>query len=712
MASNNKVSARVSMGPQARPGAGNPSLALPSPRVGGQSGGARPTSELLVSGGASMFQTPEAEAIDQWFENLQNYEVTLEEMAAASLDVNFKEELAAIEQWFRVLSEAERTAALYSLLQQSTQVQIRFFITVLQQMARSDPMTALLSPAAGSMQNQMESKLASLGLKSPGLGGSFNPPASPSARGFGGRSLNVDSTSSFLSPDSAANSNTATDPATTLAQQRAKLHKANANHRISAPPLAGSAASLWAAAGASSLGSSGNSLGQVVEQEHQLPSPTSATLHPPSSNTIGTRPKSMDLSSLSNLRSPRLSSSGPPASVTVTGSDADTEIQVPISPRVGGMWANMVPTPAVPMFSNDQGGSTGQSLYNSANSNTNNNSGFVLEDPKTFRRPGKGNTNTNVAAVGNKDNNNNNNTNTNSKNAGVYGGDDGSSVGSVQQQTMQSHSQPQMQGHQQQQQHGLHRPNRNVSNPANAWNGARSPALSSSSHMMGGMGGMGDTTPLNGLGYSPLPSPAMMNMNTMNMMGMPGLNMNLLANLGAIAAAGLTPEAQAQFFATQMAFQQPNLMSSLAGFSNMAGMGNNRGPGSSRSGGGGGGNNNRSQNDRRSSGRTGGNGSGGGGGGGGDKADEDVDPAVLEDVASWLRSLRLHKYTPNFEGMHWRQMVLMNDEQLEEKGVAALGARRKMLKTFELVRSKMGIPEPAGATTTTTTNTSTPSGST
>ena len=60
---------------------------------------------------------------------------------------NFKEELNAIEQWFRVLSEAERTAALYSLLQSSTQVQIRFFITVLQQMARADPITALLSPS-------------------------------------------------------------------------------------------------------------------------------------------------------------------------------------------------------------------------------------------------------------------------------------------------------------------------------------------------------------------------------------------------------------------------------------------------------------------------------------------------------------------------------------------------------------------------------------
>lgn len=67
-----------------------------SPRPPGGASGVRPTSELL--GSATMFQTPESEAIDQWFENLQNYEETLEDMAAASLDVNFKEELSAIEQ--------------------------------------------------------------------------------------------------------------------------------------------------------------------------------------------------------------------------------------------------------------------------------------------------------------------------------------------------------------------------------------------------------------------------------------------------------------------------------------------------------------------------------------------------------------------------------------------------------------------------------------
>lgn len=39
-------------------------------------------------------------------------------------------------------------------------------------------------------------------------------------------------------------------------------------------------------------------------------------------------------------------------------------------------------------------------------------------------------------------------------------------------------------------------------------------------------------------------------------------------------------------------------------------------------------------------------------------------------------------------------MVMMDDAALEAKGVAALGARRKMLKTFEEVRAQMGIPDP------------------
>lgn len=73
------------------------------------------------------------------------------------------------------------------------------------------------------------------------------------------------------------------------------------------------------------------------------------------------------------------------------------------------------------------------------------------------------------------------------------------------------------------------------------------------------------------------------------------------------------------------------------------------------------------------------------------RGDEEVDPSMLNDIPAWLRSLRLHKYTPNFEGAKWQDMVMMDEAALEAKGVSALGARRKMLKTFEVVRKKMGI---------------------
>src|ERR1700761_3176882 len=96
------------------------------------------------------------------------------------------------------------------------------------------------------MQNQMEAKLSSMGLKSPSLN-------SPNARNFSGganqrQSLAVESpSSSFLSPDAA----------NTLAQQRARL-KANAAHRISAPGTLAAAADgrgVWAQ----------SQLGQVAE---------------------------------------------------------------------------------------------------------------------------------------------------------------------------------------------------------------------------------------------------------------------------------------------------------------------------------------------------------------------------------------------------------------------------------------------------------------
>src|SRR6266702_1163504 len=58
--------------------------------------------------------------------------------------------------------------------------------------------------------------------------------------------------------------------------------------------------------------------------------------------------------------------------------------------------------------------------------------------------------------------------------------------------------------------------------------------------------------------------------------------------------------------------------------------------------------------------------------------------------------LPLHMYTSNFEDMTWkaREVVVTDEQALEAQGVAALGARRMMLKTFEIVRRKMTIGDP------------------
>jgi len=81
---------------------------------------------------------------------------------------------------------------------------------------------------------------------------------------------------------------------------------------------------------------------------------------------------------------------------------------------------------------------------------------------------------------------------------------------------------------------------------------------------------------------------------------------------------------------------------------------------------------------------------------------EDFDPEMLNDIPSWLRSLRLHKYTACFDGLTWQEMVIMNDAALESKGIVALGARRRLMRTFDHVRKIMGMEEsPSSATPTT-----------
>ncbi|KAF8817118.1 hypothetical protein BYT27DRAFT_7075621 [Phlegmacium glaucopus] len=616
---NGKAHTRQSMGPAAR---GTPSQAPASPRPGGMPS-ARPTSELLGTG--AMFQTPEAEALDLWFENLQNYEATLEDMAAASLDVNFKEELTAIEQWFKVLSEAERTAALYSLLQHSTQVQIRFFITVLQQMARSDPMTALLSPAmGGSMQNQMEAKLAS--IKSPGLKSGM--PASPTARNFNAgnrQSLALDNSSNFLSPESAANLNVQTDtPAAMLAQQRAKLKASNANHRISAPVLNTTGAdgrASWAAASA---------LSQVSEQQQQQQSSTSQVPEAVS------RPKSTEFS----------------------GTIVNPRTEAPAS--AAESWANMVSTPHTPMFGINK---EPRPTVNEPASRNDWQAAPApgvprMGDPTVHRRhpkpQGSGNDNAN---------------NDGSVHNGVYD-DNGNPIGTQQTQGRS----------------GL----RNVSGGNGGWSnaGGRNQGANNNNNSVPNRFGSSDDASVNGLTMQMSGFGIGMGSPQLGM-GMPGLGvggMQPMSPFNMLSMMNMSPEAQ--LLAAQMAasgFGQPNWlgmqpMNGLGSPPSVLGGGHRRGSGSARSPG------LRSASSVGSSRMDGGHAT--------PRGEEDVDPALLNDIPGWLRTLRLHKYTPNFEGAKWQDMVMMDEAALEAKGVSALGARRKMLKTFEIVRKKMGMDGP------------------
>lgn len=519
------------------------------------------------------------------------------------------------------------------------------------------------------MQSQMEAKLASMNLKSPGL--KSNMPSSPSTRNFSStanpnrQSLAFDSTPSFLSPDTSNALGNPSDAAATLAQQRAKLKASNAAHRISAPAFASSTGERGPWAGASPLG-------QVAERDG---SPTQEiTIEPKSS-----RPQSTDFSGIAAgapFRSPR-----------PEGNTFDT-----LSPAMGDSWASMVNTPQLTLFpktstANNSGTGPTQTVdLATAKLNDLYGAGTVprLDGPEKFRRASKGH----VSDVGSSGN-----TTTavasGTSNNGIYG-DDGDLIQAGQQAPVGR-------------QGGSSRSLRNGN--GSAWSGAHSPALSNNSGRFGGSDDGSSAmavaaqqqAALAGLGMGVggfnmgLGSPGLAGMqnglsmaqlaqlNGMNGINPFGVNMNMLgmANLNAM---GLT--AEAQLLAAQIAagsFGQ----SGLAGLGNFGGLQGGMGGAGQRNGPG------------RSGGRSPGAGSNKGSSGGGTKKDEDdFDPAVLNDVAGWLRTLRLHKYTPNFEGMTWKDMVVMDEAALEAQGVAALGARRKMLKTFELVRKKMGIDDP------------------
>ncbi|WWC66153.1 uncharacterized protein I206_100054 [Kwoniella pini CBS 10737] len=355
------------------------------------------------------------------------------------------------------------------------------------------------------------------------------------------------------------------------------------------------------------------------------------------------RPKSTDFSGQANQprresgnaysRSPRLSAGG--VGLGIGQPEGLARGQSPVtSPFLNnGSWASMVNTPMVPGFIDPKVDGLTQAL-NMANLGLTNPNRIPLEDARKYRRP-------NAGGVGT------------SRNVSGSYNDEGEMV------------------------------NPRAGQPGSGF-GATSP-------LMGGSGFVRSPVldQFSGLGLGADP-------NTLAGLGM---NFSNLGNLGGITAAQLMAMQQLQ---TASSFQQggyggsPNLGSGGLGVgghnNNRGGRTNNNGPGgqgrkSPMLGGG-------SAKGSPAPGAAGG--GGGAGGGAGVAGPDDVDMKILEDTSGWLRVLRLHKYTPNFEKISWKEMIEMNDQDLQDKGISAQGARTKFLKVFYNVRTKMDIPHPEG----------------
>jgi hypothetical protein len=99
----------------------------------------------IKSGMDTTLGSEQKENTQRQLADINLHEAILEEMATATLNEDFRDELSAIEDWLRVLSGAERTAALYAFLQQATGAQIKFLTRVLKQMGQKFPSSILRS---------------------------------------------------------------------------------------------------------------------------------------------------------------------------------------------------------------------------------------------------------------------------------------------------------------------------------------------------------------------------------------------------------------------------------------------------------------------------------------------------------------------------------------------------------------------------------------
>lgn len=571
--------------------------------------GIRPASEVYYnqfSQGANAANPEDVaeKAAQQWIADIDQYETTLEEMAAATLDQDFKDELSAIEQWFRVLSEPERTAALYALLQQTTQVQIRFFIQVLQQMAKSHPMSGVLSPAAFNEKDPMSSRMNDAMNKlnvEGGARGSFGfggkPPPSPGAKRMSGLDPN---TIKSMFPDAA---NAIEDQKAEFQKTTGNAPKSNRNSAvgdrgsqymptISAPEEekkngSGIPSGPWRNTGSQAENQPpiGRPKSSSSQQQGQTPMGQFGMAQPPPSAGLrSSRP--FPLSSDNNIQNQT-------ATIADNSNNSGMPILSPYAP--GASWASMTNTPMVSNFNTQQSANQADMVANAtamklaALSTVNNR--IQLDDPRKFRRgrSQEGQNGRQSMSPGMPSNI-------------LMTNELGQVLTPQQAAALHAQQLAALQGRR--------------SRPA-------SPGIAITGPPGGGLAAMNGMQAMQNNGYLTAFDGGIGGLNN----GMAGMN------IGNFAMAGMGNEGY------------------LSDASEI-----NRG---------------RSPRGRRGS----------------SKPPEDpTDPALLKDIPNWLRTLRLHKYTDNLKDIKWQDLVQLDDDGLEKRGVAAKGARTKLLKVFEQVK--------------------------
>jgi hypothetical protein len=561
----------------------------------------RPASEMIYN--QSQQYDAADKAAEQYLAEIDQCETTLEEMAGATTDQDFKDELTAIEQWFRVLSEAERTASLYSLLQQATKVQILFFIQTLEEMLRKHPMPGILSPSKVGDQGMSFSltpdRTSVFDNRPDGLSSRMNegmnkensrhslgrPLPSPGNK----RNSGLDpSTITAMFPDAAA----------AIAKKKAEYtqHTGNAPASNRNSAAFGERSSLVAPsiseptdnAKDNNVQPSATPWGQRPAENRPKSSsgqqPMGQFSQPPPSAGLRS-PRPLQLSGHSNLQS---------TSINVPDSTGDLPLLSPYNLN-NTSWASMTNTPMVPNFNTQQAPTQADMVANAtamklaALSTVNNR--IALDDVKKYRRT---------------------RSNDGDGNAGQMPMSPGlpQNVLVVNESGQVLNSQPlsaqQLAAIQAQQQAAFAAQRSRSDSPGIAMHG-------------GNFSNMGFASPQNN-GY-----------------------------LAAYDASGALSGGMGALNLGQFGMGHGGSHEGyLSDHSEMRG---------------------RSPRGRRGS----------------SKPPEDpTDPSLLQDIPSWLRSLRLHKYTDNLKDYKWTELVELDDKGLEDRGVNALGARRKMLKVGQL----------------------------